>query len=271
MSKDFPDKNNRDDIEEYIAEQILSYYGEDLINSVASFPVPTPPPKINSKFKHLYNVLSITCAVVFLTGIIVFAGVFFSSDLPDSSNMISDTSSVTESEIQGQSSQSGITNTSSYTSRTSSYESENSDVNSQTSDSGSASSAVTSNESRSTSTESHYGTASENENNITDNPQHNSSVIGSSDNFTDSQNADGTISSETNSTKSHPTYSLPEIPDEGTVTSAHTDEDNNSVTNPHDSVTTGKQLRASLGLILMAMSLAVTFVLNKLKIKKEVL
>lgn len=264
MSKDFSDRDNQDDIEKYIAEQILNYYGEDLINYLANSPVTTPPPKISSKFKHLYNVLSITCAVVFLTGIIVFAGVFFSSDFSDSGNMISDTSSVTVSEIQGHSSQSESSDFSSYTSSTSSAESENSDVKSQTSDSGSANSTVTS-------TESHYGTASENENNITDNPQHNSSVIGSSDNFTDSKNADGITSSETNSTKSHPTYSLPEIPDEGTVTSAHTDVDNNSMTNPYDNVITGKQARAGLGLILMAMSLSVTFVLNKFKIKKEVL
>lgn len=273
MGQDFPDQDNREDIEKYIESQILDYYGEDLINSLRTSQIPTPPSKTGTRFSRIYTALSIVCAVVFLTGIVVFTGVFFSSDLSNFGSTSSGENGAVVSDSPGQSSKSENTDASLQEDITSSSIAESDGIGSQNSDSHYD---YLPSESGSSSSENNSKNNSKNENGSGISSHQDSSVIGdSSDSFTNSgsiNGSDGITSSATSDTPSRPAYySLPEIPDEGTVTSAHTDEDNNSISNPHDSVTTGKQFRASLGLILMSMSLAIAVVLNKQKAKKEIL
>lgn len=246
MGQDFPDHDNREDIEKYIESQILDYYGEDLINSLRTSQIPTPPSKTGTRFSRIYTALSIVCAVVFLTGIVVFTGVFFSSDLSNFGSTSSGGNGVVVSDSPGQSSKSENTDASLPEDITSSSIAESDGIGSQNSDS-------------------HYDYSPSESGSF-------SSENNSKNNSKNENGSDSMTSSATSDTPSRPAYySLPEIPDEGTVTSAHTDEDNNSISNPHDNVTTGKQFRASLGLILMSMSLAIAVVLNKQKAKKEIL
>ena len=253
------DNHNND---EEIFREILEYYGEETVNSAALSAA--SPPKKRRKHRQLYAGLSIVCAVIFLTGTVILGGVLLNvkQPLPEESTDSSAVSSEIEKpDSSTASSDNGIYPPSALTS--------------------SASEAVSDSESDNIFIDS------------SNNDSYNNSVISENDRFpvdsVKSDSHDNSLISEIDSvpvdsvkgnshdnslikseTPETPTsnvheYSLPEIPDEGTVTSVHTDLDNNSITNPNDNVTTGDVVQAGIGIVLMILSLAVSLILNKLR------
>ena len=70
-----------ENLDRYVEEEMLKHYGRNVMhNSVQPQKTPTPYKKIHSK--GFFSVMSIICAVLFLTGVGVLSGVIFSSGVP---------------------------------------------------------------------------------------------------------------------------------------------------------------------------------------------
>lgn len=220
INNDSGNQSNNRDFDDYIADEIIDYYGQDLIDSAKALSNPPALPKRKARMKKLLSVLSIVCAVIFLTGTLILTGIFMNSKprQPSSENNSESFSAVTSSDFEGTASR------------------ESSDT------------------SEKINTESSSDT--------------NSQISSSSASSDSNVNASSNVSSEDSFSRDRE-YSLPEIPDEGTVTSVHTDVDNNSTTNPNDNVTTGKRVFIWVGIFSMIFSLAVSLVLNKLRAEYE--
>ena len=213
----FDNKKSSSDLDEYVAREIMQYYGEDVINNINRLDTPSPKKKRISRYRSAIGVI---CSVMFLVGAMIFSGVVIASEMPFAEKISSDYPAETETSVS--SSTDGITSVQSH---------------SKTSDSTETSTASSHTESQTSSAESSTdGTAKE------------QSVPENTDTETDSRHG----------------YSLPEIPEEGTVTEIQTDTNNNESTNPYDNVTTGKRIKAGIGIFLMVMSLTISFVLKKI-------
>lgn len=207
-SDNFHHDNHNDD--EEIFREILEYYGEETVNSAASSAV--SPPKKRRKHRQLYTGLSIICAVIFLTGTVILGGVLLNVKEPlpggnaDSSAVSSE---IEKPDSPTASSDNGIYPPSAFTSsaidEASESESDNILIDSANNDS--------------------YYDFSKSER---DSLPVDSAKSDSSDNSLIKSDTPDTPTSSVHE------YSLPEIPDEGTVTSVYTDLDNNSITNPND-------------------------------------
>lgn len=250
MSKDNADKFDKlpDNADEEIFREIIEYYGEDTVNLAASMRHPSPQKRV--KFRRLYSALSIVCAVVFLTGVAILSSVFINSEKPYSyGNMNSSQNSYVQSGLH--SSNDSIGNNSNDSLENSANESNN---NLQ-SNGDFLSSAIPSNVISSE--------ASENISSFMEN-----SFITSSE-FSSVMDSSSVKSNASEYFSSRNEYSLPDIPDEGTVTSVHTDTENNSISNPNDNVTTGDVVQVGVGVSLTVLSLAVALVLNRLRAEYE--
>lgn len=247
-----PDKN----CEEEIFREIIAYYGEDTINSAALSS--SNSPKKRPQKRRLYSALSIISAVVFLTGTMILGGVLVNGKPQLFSG-------------------SGSTVVSSEAAKSSSL-SESSDAVSKNNSAFSGSDTdITLSKAVSQVQSEHI--QSQGESTASDILVFDSDDISSRNTDSAEKDSDNnlihdtdTINSDIYETPYAPSdsdreYSLPPIPDEGTVTSIHTDLDNNSITNPYDNVTTGDVLQAGAGIFLMVMSLASSLVLNKLRAK----
>ena len=328
-NNDFDRKKYPSDLDEYVAREIMQYYGEDVINSINSSDI---PPKKKKKISRYRSVVSIICSVIFLVGAIIFSGVVIASgvpkaeqDSPDSTdntssyisgpintdtsdlknvNTESDTSSVTSAET-GSKTDDTIDDSSKTESDISSaisseVNSKPADTNNDSSKEESDISSVTSSEVNSkpddisnNSSEAESDTSSLTSSEVSSKPDDTSNNSSEAEAKSDassvtspeasskpddtnndsSQSQSGTpseISRKTTDTEERPGYySLPEIPDEGTVTEIESDINNNESTNPYDNVTTGKRVKAGIGIFLMLMSLTISFVLKKTEIENE--
>lgn len=252
-SDDFHPLNNG---EEEIFREIIAYYGEDTINSAALSS--SHSPKKRQKKRHLYSALSIISAVVFLTGTMILGGVLVN----EKPQLFSENnSSVISSEADKSSSISEPSDT--VSNNIFVFSGSDTDITSSKAVSQNQSNHIPS-QSKSTSSDIIISDSDDVSSRSTDSSEKNSDNNLIYD--TDILNSDihETLDIPYDSDRE---YSLPPIPDEGTVTSIHTDLDNNSTTNPYDNVTTGDVLQAGAGIFLMVMSLASSLVLNKLRAK----
>lgn len=285
-NKDFSQNGRDDDFDKYIAEEILNYYGEDFVNSVGSPPSPPPDTPKKRRRKKLYAVLSAVCAVVFLTGVVMLAGSVFSGSLSSHDTQSDGNGSLTESYIDSpilaSSKQENELTSSEQTSteigsipafsKADSKAESKSPVSSKTdskAESKNPSSKTSSKEESKyvpskTDSKAESGYVSSNTSSTEESKSESFSVSSKSENENSNSFAQGTLDTASVASRDRD-YSLPSIMSDAAVASVHTDYDNNSVTNPNESVITGKPLRAGIGVSLMIMSLAVSLVLNKLR------
>lgn len=279
-NNDFEKNNNQHDLDEYVAKQISNYYGEDVINTINAN-IPTPPPKKSKRrVRKLYSAISVICAVVFLTGVILFSGIFFVTGVP-TLNVDNTPDTASSTDIENPSSSASANDTENESSQVNNFDSdtksstdtESSEVKPDSTSTGTdrITDRDSSGQSDSDVINSEFNSRTDNENILTSSQKNSSHYDENSATASQSTTSKHTSNiAETIDAPSRPNYySMPEIPDEGTVTSIHTDLDNNNSTNPYDNVTTGKQVRAGIGITLMVLSLAVSLVLNKLRIKEE--
>ena len=64
---------------EYLSKEITQYYGEDVISDIESSSAPNLPKRRRNS--RLMSALGIVCAVMFLTGAVIFSGVFVTSGI----------------------------------------------------------------------------------------------------------------------------------------------------------------------------------------------
>lgn len=76
------ENDKRFDVDDYVSKQLESYYGKDVVNDV-SRSAPPPPPA--HKPHRALSFAVVACAAVFLTGALMLAGVIFSGSIPTSS------------------------------------------------------------------------------------------------------------------------------------------------------------------------------------------
>lgn len=235
MNEDSRKKNSgtEENPDDYIFQEIIDYYGEDIIKSADSVTTTAYPLKRNKR-KKIYSVLSIVCAVVFLSGTMILGGVLLNIGYP-----------LPEKNPSG-SSQETVSSKAEYGGSDSSYDS--SDNSSETSKKSSEASFL-------------YEKDSE----IISSSKSSSEISSSEELHSGSIKPNSMVSSDLSSKE----YSLPEIPDEGLVNSIATDNDNNSTTNPYDNVTTGDVVQAGTGTALMVLSLAAALVLNKMRANEK--
>lgn len=266
-------RKNSPDIDEYIENEILDYYGEDYIKSIKEFAPPQQPRKRKRRIDKLYPFLTIACAVVFLTGAVITFGVFIGSvvnfqngepsESQSSSNVVnpphSDSESRTVSSSFSDSSSSAVQSESPLAAGDSSN-----DISSALSSA--EPSAASSSESKTGSGFAHTESAE-----TSSHYEQDSSAVSSALDKSSSSSASSAQSRvNTPETASRDReYILPEIPSDGSLASIPSHPDNNSVTNPNGNVITGNPLRAGIGTVLMIMSLAVSLVLNKLRARDE--
>ena len=249
----FDNKKSSSDLDEYVAREIMQYYGEDVINNINRLDTPSPKKKRISRYRSAIGVI---CSVMFLVGAMIFSGVVIASEMPFAEKISSDYPAETETSVS--SSTDGITSVQSHSKTSDSTETStaSSHTESETSSAESSTDGTTSVKSHSESSDStETSTAS----------SHTESQTSSAESSTDGTAKEQSVPENTDTeTDSRHGYSLPEIPEEGTVTEIQTDTNNNESTNPYDNVTTGKRIKAGIGIFLMVMSLTISFVLKKI-------
>lgn len=265
---DFGGQDENLELDEYIAREITDYYGQDVINSAKASAKP-PNPKIrHKKIKKLYSSLSIVCAVAFLTGIMILSGIFIntgSSQPHSDNNSGSYFSSVAEPSDYSSASPPDSDISAESEIASSQNESTSSVKENQDTDSGASSQQFSSSGSDiSSSVSNHTFSAEESANRAVENDSDSTSEYNMPEFTLSGSEAAEHIETDDTATRDHE-YILPEIPDEGTVTSVISDPNNNSTTNPNDNVTTGRHIWAGVGIFLMIISLAISLVLNKLR------
>ena len=81
---------NNSELDDYVSKQLENYYGKDIVNDVSRSAPPSPPSK---KPGRGFTAAAVLCAVVFLTGAVMFTGVIFTNGIPASHSQKNDTSS----------------------------------------------------------------------------------------------------------------------------------------------------------------------------------
>ena len=203
-------KDEHSNVDDYVSKQLESYYGKDVVSNVSRTAPPPPPPRRKSR---LLSFGAVVCAVVFLTGALMVAGVFFAGGLPvsltdsGSDSASSAVSSVSESISAG---------------------------------SESASSAVSSvSESIPAAASSKFSTSGGESEENSESPQH-------------------------SSRRRDDSHALPDIDESDTYIIETAEEPS-----PNGSVTTGRRVRAGLGIFLMLASLASAAVLYNIYTEQE--
>ncbi len=327
--------DHRPDLNEYLSHEITDYYGEDMLNKINRTTIETS--HAVKRQNRLIGIMGIGCAVMFLTGAVLFTGVLFNSDISKTEND-SDISAIS-TDIHGASSNKSESSTTSFSNSSSeitpSYFQDYSD--SSETDSVSVYSSDKNNNSGNTdiysNTKPDFSSYSGNSNGSsihTDIDTDSNSMLSSdsdggsvrtdidtdsmlssdsdggsvrTDIDTDSMlssdsdsgsvrtdidtDSDSMLSSDSDGTstdtditkdpsdKYQPdntediphrqgSFSLPQYPD-NTAAMPPDDPNNNGYTNPYDNVTTGKNFRTGLGIILMTLSLMAALAINKFK------
>ena len=239
-----------DDLDSYVEKELLRHYGSNVMhNSVQPKMSSAPYKKIHGR--GFFSLMSIVCAALFLTGVGVTAGVLFSSGVPVngtasesiSSRIVQSMAVISSSKIV-----SGSTDISS-----SEIVSKSTDISSSEIVSGSTD--ISSSEIVSSSTDI---SSSEIVSKSTD--VSSSEIVSSHTDVSSSE----IVSGSTDNIRSRPDYySLPEPSSVEIATGDATDD--NAARNPNDTVTTGKKIRAGVGIVLILMSLVSAVWLYKLK------
>ena len=239
-------KDEHSNVDDYVSKQLESYYGKDVVSNVSRTAPPPPPPRRKSR---LLSFGAVVCAVVFLTGALMVAGVFFAGGLPvsrtdsGSESASSAVSSVSESISAGSDSASSAVSSVSE-SISAGLESASSAVSSVSESisagSESASSAVSSvSESIPAAASSKFSTSGGESEENSESPQH-------------------------SSRRRDDSHALPEIDESDTYIIETAEEPS-----PNGSVTTGRRVRAGLGIFLMLASLASAAVLYNIYTEQE--
>ncbi|MBQ3969734.1 MAG: hypothetical protein II685_04525, partial [Clostridia bacterium] len=102
--------DHRPDLNEYLSHEITDYYGEDMLNKINRTTIETS--HAVKRQNRLIGIMGIGCAVMFLTGAVLFTGVLFNSDISKTEND-SDISAIS-TDIHGASSNKSESSTTSY-------------------------------------------------------------------------------------------------------------------------------------------------------------
>ncbi len=254
---DGKERNYPSDLNEYVSREIMEYYGEDIVHRAAREDSPALKRRKISRYR---STVGVVCSVMFLIGAMIFSGVVFTSGIPIVKRELSDSSAEIYSETADDPSVISERST----------ESDNADV---------THSQKTSDSEKNTESENIITTDTEKTSDSEKNTESENIITTDTEKTSDSEkNTESeniiTTDTETLSSSDEVTdifesrpeyYSLPEIPDEGLMSEVPTDIDNNEFTNPNDNVTTGRRIRASIGIFLMIMSLVIAFLLNKIR------
>ena len=327
--------DHRPDLNEYLSHEITDYYGEDMLNKINRTTIETS--HAVKRQNRLIGIMGIGCAVMFLTGAVLFTGVLFNSDISKTEND-SDISAIS-TDIHGASSNKSESSTTSFSnssseitpsyfqdysdsSETDSVSVYNSDKNnnsgntdiysntkpdfssysgnsngssihtdidtdsnsmlSSDSDGGSVRTDIDTDSMLSSDSDSGSVRTDIDTDSMLSSDSDNGSVRTDIDTDSDSMlssDSDGT-STDTDITKDpsdkyqpdntediphrQGSFSLPQYPD-NTAAMPPDDPNNNGYTNPYDNVTTGKNFRTGLGIILMTLSLMAALAINKFK------
>ena len=290
------ENGDTDDLDEYVSKQLENYYGQDLVRSVSVSSPPLPPRKLRRGFA--FSV--VMCTTVFLTGAAMLAGVLFTggvgnADINDSAaELLPQSSSAapsTPESAKTKSDRSSMRESSSHLLNVEKHDLRSEKTAEETTKQENLP-KITSSEKSSTDSEktvSKESSKQENSSDITSSEksspdsektvskesskQENSSDITSCEKS--STDSEKTVSEETSKQESlseisrgeipedthrERSYSLPELSEQpGYIIVS--DPNNNSETNPYDTVTTGRKARAGVGVFLMLASLASAFAL----------
>ena len=230
-------------LDDYVRGQLEQHYGSEIVNNVSRTAPPTLPPR---RRKSSFSFAIVMCAVVFLTGAAMFAGVLFSGAVPTGGSTSSPSVSGIIDDTSSQPSSIAADNTSSQPA--------SSAVDDTSSQPASSTADDTSSQPSSSAAE---DTSSEN-------------VSSSAGEFSTS-NGNNVENQASDSYSRIESYTLPEIPSEPYIDGniVQDDPNNNSYTNPNDNVTTGRRARAGVGIFLMIASLCSAVALYNLYSEKE--
>ena len=248
MSKnnDF-DNDRRPDLNEYLSKEITQYYGEDVISDIESSSAPNLPKRRRNS--RLMSALGIVCAVMFLTGAVIFSGVFVTSGISGfGSGDDSDSDSDSDSDIVSVVSDKDKNKTESIVHGDISEIPTDKDID----------------------TDNNISSSDDTENDIeTDTSTENitSKFFADTDTYSSNYNTENILTDidtdNTDTDRRTDYFSLPEYPNEEYISEISTDVNNNSETNPNDNVTTGKKFRSWIGTLLMILSLITALALTQ--------
>ncbi|MBQ5565551.1 MAG: hypothetical protein IIT42_01705 [Clostridia bacterium] len=269
-------QNKNNDLSDYIANEIMDYYGEEIVSDAEKSTRPTPASPIrNNNNNKLISVLWVLCAVIFLTGALIFLGMLINSDFSKSEST-STSGSVSQKNTQHSDISSETTKR-----QSSDAQSETSENDSNKKLSSSTPPLVSSSDNSSFHSEIYpeipSGSEFQTESSTVSEKEINSDTECPSDSepdffdkFPEENSSNNTsVPSVQKSTNDKPYrvdyFSLPEYPDDNGYIAADNTNLNNSSVNPYDNVTTGKRVRAGIGILLMTLSLVSAFAVGKLK------
>ncbi len=242
-------------LDDYVRGQLEQHYGSEIVNNVSRTAPPTLPPR---RRKSSFSFAIVMCAVVFLTGAAMFAGVLFSGAVPTGGSTSSPSVSGIIDDTSSQPASSAADDTSSQPASSAADDTSSQPASSAADDTSSqpASSAADDTSSQPASSAAD-DTSSEN-------------VSSNAGEFSTS-NGNNVESQASDSYSRIESYTLPEIPSEPYIDSniVQDDPNNNSYTNPNDNVTTGRRARAGVGIFLMIASLCSAVALYNLYSEKE--
>ena len=239
--------NNHSELDDYVRQQLEEHYGSDVVRSVSRTAPPSPP---NKRFKKGFSFAVVACAAVFLTGAAMLAGVVIGGGLPTFGG--GSTSSLPSEITSSQASSSAVESVSSAVA-SSAVESVSSAVASSAVEN--VSSAVASSAVENVS--SAASSAVESVSSAASSPYENESELSTS--------SENDVESSNDNYSRIESYSLPDIPSEGSVVI----ESEDSAATPNESVTTGRRARAGIGIFLMIASLCSAAALYNLYNDKE--
>ena len=278
-------------LDDYVRGQLEQHYGSEIVNNVSRTAPPSLPPR---RRKSSFSFAIVMCAVVFLTGAAMFAGVLFSGAVPTGgstsspsvSGIIDDTSSQPASsaadDTSSQPASSAADDTSSQPASSAANDTSSQPASSAADDTSSqpASSATDDTSSQpasGTADDTSSQPASSTADDTSSQPSSSAAEDTSSENVSSSagefstSNGNNVENQASDSYSRIESYTLPEIPSEPYIDGniVQDDPNNNSYTNPNDNVTTGRRARAGVGIFLMIASLCSAVALYNLYSEKE--
>ena len=254
-------------LDDYVRGQLEQHYGSEIVNNVSRTAPPSLPPR---RRKSSFSFAIVMCAVVFLTGAAMFAGVLFSGAVPTGGSTSSPSVSGIIDDTSSQPSSIAADNTSSQPASSAADDTSSQPASSATDDTSSQPASGTADD---TSSQPASSTADD----TSSQPSSSAAEDTSSENVSSSagefstSNGNNVENQASDSYSRIESYTLPEIPSEPYIDGniVQDDPNNNSYTNPNDNVTTGRRARAGVGIFLMIASLCSAVALYNLYSEKE--
>ena len=249
----FNDEHN--ELDDYIMSQLERHYGKDTVKEAAKI-APPPPPK---RRKPLLSIAAIVCAVLFITGALIFGGVMLKGGMGNITLPFALGSS------QNESSEASAPDTSSVISDNSSADSSSESVSSEEYTPGTPPVIYDPENDTGSETSSEESSFFE---------EKSSSEDGSSEEMFPEDPSETISGNESEyiypedeyESRRVDSHSLPSFEDD---TEYIEESENNSETNPYDNVTTGRRAWAGIGIFLMIASLVSAVALYNLYTDKE--